>query len=160
MADSKRYLYRGENSQLYKENNGKLIPKSTDAFLYTFKYGESDYKYGSGGAYGISPANAVLGHQINSKKYPTSGISATPHFERACYYALGNGKFENGYIFKIDCDLLESNNVKEWLVAKYATHPSVPEDDEVILVSNDFGVISENIIAEIIPVSKKTIKLE
>ena len=160
MADSKRYLYRGENSQLYKENNGKLIPKSTDAFLYAFKYGNSDYKYGSGGTYGISPANAVLGHQIDSEEYPTSGISTTSHFNRACNYALGSGKYENGYVFKIDRELLESNNVKEWLVAQYVTHPSVPEDDEVILVSNDFGVISENIIAEIIPVSKKTIKLE
>ena len=155
MTESKRYLYRGENSQLYTENKGKLIPKSTDAFLYAFNYGISDRKYGSGGSYGVSPENAVLGHQIDSKKYPTSGISATPHFERACYYALGNGKFENGYIFKIDCDLLDSNNVKEWLVAKYATLPSVPEDDEVILVSNDFGILPENIVVEIISVGKK-----
>ncbi len=155
MTEKERYLYRGENSQLYKKNEGKLIPKSTNAFLYAFKYGNSDYKYGSGGTYGVSPANAVLGHQMDSKKYPTSGISTTPHFECACNYALGRGEFEIGYVFKIDRELLESNNVKEWLVAQYVTHPSVPEDDEVILVSNDFDILPENIIVEIIPVSKK-----
>ncbi len=113
MPEIKRYLYRGENSQLYKQNEGKLIPKSTEAFLYAFRYGNSERKYGSGGSYGMSPANAVLGHQMDSRKYPTSGISTSPHFERAFYYATKDGEFETGYIFKIDRELLECNGVKE-----------------------------------------------
>jgi hypothetical protein len=150
MNDDVRYLYRGVSTELYKKNNGKLIPKSSDAFLYAFKYGDSKNKYGSGGSYGISSANAVLRHQLDQEGYPTSGISTTPHFERARTYATYGGVL--GYVYKIDRHLLDGNGVKQWLVAQFVVQPSIPEDDEVILVANDFGALPDIIVVEIVPV--------
>jgi hypothetical protein len=150
MSNVNQFLYRGVNSELYQKNNGKLIPKSTNAFIYAFKYGDPEFKYGSGGSYGMSPANAALRHQLEQMGYPTSGISTTPHFERACVYATYGGV--SGYVYKIDRELLERNGVTQWLVAKFVVSPFISEDEEVILVADDFGILPDKIVVEIIPI--------
>lgn len=157
MKEDNKYLYRGVSPELYQKTGGKLVPKSTDVFAHTFKYGESGLKYGSGATYGSSPANAVLKHQHNQEGYPTSGVSTTPHLARAHFYATCGGKYGNGYIYKIDRELLEINGVKEYVVAQYVTSPSIPEDDEVIIVEKDFSTLPDAIIAEIIVLEKNEI---
>jgi len=80
------FLYRGTSYKNHLRNNGKLIPKGITC-KYPILYGDSIAKYGSGVTYGCSLSNAVIGHQTNSDRYPTSGVSTTPHFERARFYA-------------------------------------------------------------------------
>jgi hypothetical protein len=89
-------------------------------------------------------------HQLDQEGYPTSGISTTPHFERACTYATYGGV--PGFVYKIDRQLLDGNGVKQWLVEQFVVQPSIPEDDEVILVANDFGALPDSIVVEIVPV--------
>ena len=143
------YLYRGASESIHRKNNGRLVPKETGPFEYAFHYGEGEY--GSGETYGSSPINAVVRHQLNQEGFPTSGVSTTPHFERAKFYATHNGKLA-GYVYKIDRSLLSSHSVQEFIVSEFAKRPSVPEDDEVILVASDFGPLPEEVIVDVISV--------
>ena len=155
MNEEKKYLYRGVSSELHEKTGGRLVPKTTQAFTHTFKYGET--KYGSGAKYGSAPANAVQRHQLNQAGYPTSGVSTTPHLGRAHFYATRGGTYRNGYIYKIDRELLEINGVKEYVVAQYVKVPSIPEDDEVILVEEKFGTLPDAIITEKIVIDENEI---
>lgn len=144
------YLYRGVSFEYFEKTNGKLIPKSDNSFTHIFKYGERGLTYGSGATYGSSSKNAVLKHQYNQEGYPTSGVSTTLHIARAQFYATDGGKYKTGYIYKIDRNLLEANGVTEFIVADYVKMPSIPEDDEVILVEKNYGILPDEIIVEII----------
>ncbi len=55
-------------------------------------------------------------------------------------------------IYKIDRLLLEVNGVTEFVVSDYVTCPSIPEDDEVILVEKNYGTLPEAIIIELISI--------
>lgn len=73
-----RFLYRGVNEALHASIKGKLLPKKIGApFKRHVYYGEEVY-YNDGSTYGESEANAVIMHQRNSSKYPSSGVSTTP----------------------------------------------------------------------------------
>ena len=150
MDEKKRYLYRGVSSDLFEKTKGELVPKSTEAFLRSFKYGELGFKYGSGAKYGSSPANAVLKHQYNQQGFPTSGVSTTPYLERAKFYATSGDKNVPGYIYKIDRGLLDENRVTEYIVDQIVSNPSIPEDEELILVAFDYGTLPDEIIVEVI----------
>ncbi len=94
------YLYRGENKKMYRCSGGVLPPKLMKRpFEYVFRADGSIKADGSATA-GLSENNAVYGHQLSSSKFPTSGISTTPVFQRACYYATAGGRFAFGYVFK------------------------------------------------------------
>ena len=143
------YLYRGARESIHRKNKGQLVPKKTEPFQYAFHYGEGTY--GSGATYGPSQTNAVIRHQLNQGGFPTSGVSTTPHFECAKFYATHNGK-QTGYVYKIDRSLLAGHNVREFVVSQLAKRPSVPEDEEVILVASDFGPLPDEIVVDVIPV--------
>src|SRR5579862_4721889 len=96
---NREFLFRGVNSQLHESGNG-LRPKNSNPFSFGAQYGEATY--GNGWTYGDSEANAVLKHQLNQAGFPTSGISATPVYERAAFYATGGGKHQSGYVYKIN----------------------------------------------------------
>lgn len=145
-----RVLYRGVSTSLYQKNGGKLLPKSIEPFIYQFHYGE--FKYGIGVRYGLCDVNAVILHQLDQAGFPTSGISTTPHLERAIYYATSGGKETTGYVYKLNRTILVSHGIKEFIVADFAVEPSIPEDDEVILVAPDFGELSDAVIIKIISV--------
>lgn len=121
-------------------------------FTYVFKADGSIKADGSAIA-GPSIQNAVLGHQINSKRFPTSGISTTPIFERAKYYATNGGAFSLGYVFKIDRELFERFRIEEYIVSEWVENPSKPEDEEVILVSQSLKELHTQVIVKIIEVS-------
>ena len=84
-----RYLYRGVNADLHKSTGGRLVPKSLgQKFERRAYWGEKRY-WGDRSVYGLSERNAVIMHQRDSTKYPTSGISTTPNYEHAVRYASG-----------------------------------------------------------------------
>ena len=147
------YLYRGVSDSIHRKNNGRLVPKKSESFRYIFHCGEG-LACGSGAKCGSSETNAVIRHQLNQEGFPTSGVSTTPFFERAKLYATHNAK-RAGYVYKIDRSLLATYNVQEFIVSECANQPSVPEDDEVILVASDFGPLPEEIVVDVIPVEDK-----
>ena len=147
-----RYLYRGVNPDMFRSTSGKLLPKAlNEKFERPIYYGEDAY-YGDGTVYGRSERNAVIMHQRDSTKYPTSGVSTTPIFENAVRYATRKGEYSSGYVFKIDMTLLERYQVKVIWVDQHAVSPAIPEDREVILVAHDFGALPNEIVAEVIEV--------
>jgi hypothetical protein len=94
----------------------------------------------------------VIRHQLGQAGFPTSGVSATPHFERTRFYATNGGLHDSGNVYKIDRELLTVNGVYEFIISEYATDPSVPEDDEVILVASDYRELPAGIVVEVISV--------
>ena len=147
-----RYLYRGTNPDLYRSTGGKLRPKACgEDFKRPVYYGEKVY-YGDGIVYGESERNAVIMHQRDSSKNPTSGISTTPIYENAVRYATQNGKYPSGYVYKIDTALLEAHGVTAYPVDLHAVKPAIPEDLEVILVARDFGALPDEIIVDVVAV--------
>ena len=146
-----RYLYRGVNEKLYATSKGILHPKGCNPFTYTHIADGSVKADGSATA-GSSEQNAVLRHQLHQAGFPTSGISTTPVFERANFYATRGGKYATGFVYKIDKSLFKKFGIKEYIVLKWIPHPSIPEDKEVILVSQDFGPLPSEIVVDIIKV--------
>lgn len=148
-----RYLYRGVNQKMYQSSNGVLCPKLMNClFTYVFK-ADGSIKADGNAIAGPSKQNAVLGHQLNSDSFPTSGISTTPIFERAQHYATNGEQYTGGYVFKLDRELLGSFGVEEYIVSKWVKNPSKPEDEEVILVPQDLRELPTQVIVGIIEVS-------
>jgi hypothetical protein len=108
--------------------------------------------FGEGVTFGESVTNAVIMHQKDSSKYPSAGVSTTPIFENAKSYATHNGKYDSGYVYKIDTALLDKNGVKVYPVDQYAIYPAIPGDREVILVADNLGELPDQIVVEIIKV--------
>lgn len=146
------FLYRGVSSELHESGKG-LQPKCTGRFSCGARYGEATY--GTGWTYGDSEANAVIKHQLDQAAFPTSGISTTPVFCRAEYYAVGGGQHRIGYVYRIDRKALPSHGVREFVVAEFTNTPSVPEDREVILVLPRGGLPGE-VVVEVIKVTSPT----
>jgi hypothetical protein len=147
------YLYRGVSEKYHQDSGGILKPKVVGAFTYNFHWGESGAYWDSGITWDSTPANAVIRHQFNQEGFPTSGISTTPHFERATIYARGKDGLSLGFIYKIARARLKEHDVREFIVADYAIYPSVPEDDEVILVIPNSQHLPEDLVIEIIPIT-------
>lgn len=142
-----RYIYRGINPDLYRDTGGRLVPKACgESFKRSAYYGGEVY-YSDGSTYDESERNAVIMHQRDSSKYPTSGISTTPIRENAVRYATHDGKYSTGHVYKIDTALLEENGVTAYPVDQHAKKPAIPDDQEIILVARDFGALPEEIIA-------------
>ncbi len=143
------YLYRGVNINMHDANKG-LFPKGTS--LSRVLHLDEGFHLDSGTTFDSSKENAVIAHQKNSNKYPTSGVSTTPHFNRARFYATNNNTI-NGVVYKIERDRLAYLNVLEHVVSDYTPTPEVPIDDEVILVHRDGGPLPLEIIEKIFNVS-------
>lgn len=147
-----RYLYRGVSPALHAKSEGLLIPKVLGApFEYIF-LGDGTIRGDGSATGGPSEQNAVLRHELRQEGFPTSGISTTPHFERACFYATNGGSEPTGYVYRIDCSRLAECNVRAYEVAKWLPSPSIPEDEEVILVAEHGLVLPKEIIAEVVEV--------
>lgn len=146
------YLYRGVNPDFYQRTNGLLLPKTNNGFEYVFKH-DGTIKYDGSAKYVTCEHNAVLRHELRQEGFPTSGISTTPHLHRAMYYAFSEQKYTEAFVYKIDRKLLSEHGVKEYVVSEYLPHPSVPEDNEAILVAQDFGQLPTSIIVEILMVN-------
>lgn len=148
-----KYLYRGVSTEFHRYSKGRLHPKDLGAlFTYTFHWGEPGSKWGDGSTWGESEVNAVIRHQLNQEGYPTAGISTTPHLHRAMLYARGESGISDGFVYKIDRWKCQDLGIREFVVSEYARIPSVPEDDEVLLVARDSGELPIGIISEVISV--------
>lgn len=147
-----RYLYRGVNAEMYRVTKGQLVPKGIGKPFKQPTYFGGDMYWGDGGVYGDSERNAVIQHQRDSNKIPTSGVSTTPMFENARRYATHDGNYSSGYVFKIDVELLKDHGVSHYAVAEHATKPALPGDQEVILVAKDFGVLPVGIVVDVVEV--------
>ena len=145
------FLYRGVSSGFHQANQGLLRPKVQGEFIHQLHWDEPDFKWDSGITWDSSPTNAVIRHQFNQEGFPTSGISSTPQLERAIMYARGKQGTSSGYVFKIDREAFKSHGVGEFVVAQFCT-PSIPEDDEVILVVPEGTHLPEGVITELITV--------
>jgi len=117
------------------ESVGLIIPKS-HLFEITFALDGSILCDGSTTA-GPSFQNAVLGHQLNSNKFLTSGISTTPHFDRSKYYALHFSCYKTGRILVFDTDKLPSDEYEFIHVSGWVQQPKEIADSEVILKRKD-----------------------
>lgn len=102
--------------------------------------------------YGLSSQNAVFGHQINSNKFPTSGISTTPIWERAMYYALKGLKKGNGVILEMNLNNLDKSEFEWHEINKLIANPTCREDNEILIrrFDNDVFPLSLFKIHEII----------
>jgi hypothetical protein len=145
-----RFLYRGVSRQMYDQNIG-IKPKGNSIESYV-EMGSSIAEMGNGISLGCSNENAIISHQKDSNEYKTSGLSTTPHLDRAEFYATHDGK-QNGIIYKIDTNKLLEFQVRMFVVDDLVIGPEVPANDEVVLVHKDNGILPIEIITEIIEVS-------
>lgn len=145
-----RYLYRGIGGDVADNLILKaLTPKEHGEFLYIFK-SDGVLRLDGSATLGKSLKNAILRHQLNQEGYPTSGISTTPHKDRARIYALGKDRCHNqGIILKIDRYVLSRYGVSEAVVSDTVLSPSVPEDDEVVLFDNSDRALPCQIVVKI-----------
>jgi hypothetical protein len=144
-----RMLYRGVSETMHAKLHGQLRPKQCGVkFVATPEYGRAEYN--SGVEYGYTEGNAVIEHQQHQAGFPTSGISTTPHLARAQFYATHGGTHPSGYVYAIDVQTCLKLGVRLYNVKDCATQPTVPEDDEVVLVARDCGVLPQDVIVEVI----------
>ena len=140
------FLYRGVNPDLHAELNGVLRPKTCRPFVASPEWGRAEW----GNAFwGKSQENAVIKHQQHQAGFPTSGVSTTPHLDRAIFYATHDGKYLRAYVYVIDRSQCEALAVSEFVVNDIVPSPSVAEDDEVILIAGDFGALPGALLVEI-----------
>lgn len=147
-----RYLFRGVSVRFHAANGGLLKPKTQGPFTYNFHWDEPGFVWDSGVTWDSTETNAVIRHQWNQEGFPTSGISTTPHLDRAIGYARGKEGTSEGYVYRIDRAALGAHSVREFVVARYCS-PSILEDDEVILVAPNGGHLPEALVVELVPVA-------
>ena len=116
--------------------------------------GEDHARCGSGIICGDAATNTVVAHQWKrTGAFPggTSGISTTPHFEQARNYALHDGSYSAGKVIEFDSMGLRNLGVHIFRVKHLVPAPAVavPEDDEYILVADDFGAIPKSAVVQI-----------
>ena len=143
------FLFRGASEALHQANGGLLKPKVQGPFTYRFHWDEPGFTWDSGVTWDPTSTNAVIRHQFNQEGFPTSGISTTPHLERAILYARGRNGTSGGYVFKIDRKALQHHGVAEFVVSKFCA-PSIPEDDEIILVVPTMLHLPPAVVVEVI----------
>ena len=142
MKGTKMYLYRGMNIKMYNELKGQLIPRGT---MTTANLFPGEHLFPSDNSFpGNHHLNAIDKHQNPNRyheedfKNNSAYLSTTPHFKRAKNYAT-NGNTLPGYVFYIERSTLTELNIHEYSVSELATIITVPEDDEVLLLTNPVG---------------------
>ena len=143
----KNELYRGISKEKFERDGRLLKPNIVGPFESTFSL-DDGHCLDEGLTLDSSVNNSVVKHQKDSGKYPTSGISTTPLYERAKHYASHAGR-KNGLIFVIDRNLFSEYNVDEFVVSDFVPIPNVPEDKEVILFTKDGRELLEEIIIRV-----------
>ncbi len=158
MSKLPQYLYRGFAWAAYGKTAAGLRPRAPGvAFEHCFKAGEivrpsvgEILKAGVGAVAGLSDVNAAFRHQADpdDRAWCDSGISTSPDRDCAVYYATGGSAGQAGCVLVVDTTLLSRHAVTAYRVAEIATTPSVPDDDEYILVASNFGDLPEAIVVD------------
>ena len=148
MDKHNKYLYRALRKEEIDAGN-ILIPKSQEPF-------RSYPRFGIDTRFPIvlrdTEEHAVRQHQWKQSGFPTSGVSTTPHFEKAKFYA------RDGIIVKINRQLFSKYRIKEYIVKKYLgkfqDDIAAPEDDEIILVQENGAPFPKEIIEKVVKIDK------
>lgn len=138
------FLYRALRT-LEIEEGFNLIPKATDAFKSDPMLGiDTVFPFSFG-----SVENIVRQHQWKQYGWPTRGISSTPYYDRALFYAA-----KNKVIVRIDTSKFIDFGITTYDVNSILGHRAndiaVPEDNEIILVYQNDGLFPKEIIVEVI----------
>lgn len=147
------YLYRGINSDMFRESGGLLKPHGNQSVAELYP---SDHLYPSDRLLpGKHEKNAVDKHQNPNRfneadfKNQSAYLSTTPVLSRALHYAT-SGNRVSGVVFIIDRSRLKQLQVTDYRVSEIATIITVPEDEEVLLLTNPLGSpLSKGVIVEI-----------
>lgn len=145
------YLYRGVSLRSHNSGHG-LKPKASGPFRYAVQWDEPLARWDSGVKWDETEANAVIRHEWNQEGLPTSGISTTPHLDRATFYARGRDGCQEGVVYRIDRSKLPFHHVRELDVSEYSHWPSEPKDEEVILIPPEGEILAAELILEVIAV--------
>jgi hypothetical protein len=148
---SKSYLYRGVSTKQHEEDTG-LRPKAPgQPFRTVFdRSGLVQRKRGgpgSGATRKESEINAAILHELNQEGHPTSGVSCTPHLSRALFYATRGGT-QDGYVYVLDRARFPACGIMEYATAELVPSPSVPEDEEVIVVAPGGSEIPSDVVVD------------
>jgi hypothetical protein len=136
------FLYRALRPE--EINRGVLFPKACGPFLADPMLPQVlPFTLGKRGEH------AVRAHQREGR-YPTSGVSTTPHLKRAEHYAQ-----HHRTIARISVARLAEFQVRTFCVADYVDESLIcaPEDHEVILVRPGVESLPAEIIDEIFDMS-------
>lgn len=120
-----------------------LIPKSTEPF-------SASPRLPNVLPVDLAPGaqHAVREHQWHGK-FPTRGVSTTPHLARALHYAR-----RSLVIVRLDVVQLAAIGIELYRVSEHVPASLIvaPEDDEVILVRQEDGAFPASCIAEVMHV--------
>jgi hypothetical protein len=92
-----RRLYRGISAELYSRHGSALVPKVAGAFQYIFSH-DGSMRHDGSATHGASARNAVLRHELRQEGFPTAGVSTTPAWGRAEFYATAGGRVSKGMV--------------------------------------------------------------
>lgn len=137
-----KYLYRAlRRTEI--EADYKLVPKETTEFVEDPRLDLDVFPMEFG-----SETNAIRHHQWNQNGFPTRGVSTTPHYERALFYAQ-----RSKVVVRIDTEHFQSLGIQAFDVnERLSERPheiAVPEDNEFILVYEEDGEFPSQIIADV-----------
>jgi len=137
---SPRSLYRALRQEEIEAH--ALIPRSLEPFVR-----HPQLPIGLPFTLGEREEHAVRAHQIDSSRYRTRGVSTTPHYHRALYYAS-----RRRVIARIDRRRTADHGVRVIRVSDHVrpAEVTVPEDDEIILVSEGDGRLPPECIERLI----------
>jgi len=144
------FLYRGFNSTRSKSEN--LEPRNPSGSMELgarcgdkrVQAGDSDFSFG------LSISNAIHLHEYMQNGEKTGYLSFSPYFDRAKYYALGDGKYEKGTVLKVSVNILREKGFKIFSVNELLEKPACKEDDEHSVYVGDRIFPQEAIVEEII----------
>lgn len=134
-------LYRGINKEADEANAGRVLPKGNSVEVVP----KIDGRWKLDGTFklGHCESNTARAHQIGSGLYGGCGIS-TSHSEAIAIRFATTGNTEEGYVYVIDEELLESESV----VAYEFPNPLHPDHQEVTLIEKSGGSLPESVIVE------------
>lgn len=146
------YLYRGVNEKMDDADGGELRPKRQEKFEREITCDTTEITCDNTMVTMYpSEVNQIHFHQFGTG-HETSGLSTSPHFEIAKKYAKGCDGCDRGYVYKIDRCSLGATGFKHEVVSDFVVGPSKPQDDEVIIFSDDGRALPAEVIVDKIPV--------
>jgi hypothetical protein len=134
-------LYRGVNESLDKKNGGLLIPKGCEVEI-CIRY-DGAAQHDGNFTHGHSQSNTARAHQIQSGLYDGCGVSTTRSEEKAIFFAT-SGNMEDGYVYLIDENRLEKENI----IAYEFQDPQYPDEVEVTLIDQSGNPLSSSIVID------------
>jgi hypothetical protein len=143
-------LFSGISVDKWERDRHQLVPKAIEKpFRSSVCCGDPRAVCGFGAELGQSAINELIAHQWPALNARTSGISTTPHRERALAYATRNGQRQTGIVGHIDVGRLRASGARAYVVNRLLPISYEPKDDEVVVVAADFGALPPECIVRV-----------